>query len=177
MKSITFATLILALAGCASQSSLTVISQPSGAYITETETGKAQGTAPIVVYYDSKAMSQYKDASGCFLVKGFDARWVSGATASSPSSIRLCGSSSGAYTYQFSRDSSAPGLDKDLDFALRQDAVRAQQQQSQATQNAAAIQAWSAMQAAQPKPVVPTPVTPINCTSYSLGTVVQTNCR
>ena len=169
--------LIFILSGCASQSSLTVISQPSGAYITETETGKTHGTAPIVVYYDSKAMSQYKDASGCFLVKGFDARWVSGATATSPPSIRLCGSSSGAYTYQFSRDSYAPGLDKDLDFAMRQDSVRAQQQQSQAIQNAAAIQAWSAMQAAQPKPVAPAPITPINCTSYSLGTVIQTNCR
>lgn len=177
MRFISASVLITVLSGCASQSSLTVISQPSGAYITETETGKAYGTAPIVVYYDSKAMSQYKDASGCFLVKGFDARWVSGATAVSPSSIRLCGSSSGAYTYQFSRDTSVPGLDRDLEFAMRLDSVRAQQQQSQAMQNAAAIQAWSAMQAAQPKPVTPSPVTPINCTSYSLGTVVQTNCR
>lgn len=177
MNKITSLVLVATLSGCASQSTLTVVSQPAGAYITETETGKAIGTAPTVVYYDSKALTQYKDSSGCFLVKGFNAQWVSGATATSPSLIRLCGSTSGAYTYQFSRDSNAPGLEKDLDFAMRQDSVRAQQQQSQAIQNAAAIQAWSAMQAAQPKPVIQVPVTPINCTSYSLGNVVQTNCR
>ena len=177
MRNVISFILVACLVGCASQSTLTVTSQPVGAYITETETGKAIGTAPTVVYYDSKSMAQYKDSSGCFLVKGFNAQWVSGATAASPPSIRLCGSTSGAYTYQFSRDSYAPGLEKELEFAMRQDSVRAQQQQSQAIQNAAAIQAWSAMQAAQPKPVTPVPVTPINCTSYSLGSVVQTNCR
>lgn len=177
MNKITSLVIVVVLSGCASQSTLTVSSQPAGAFITESGTGKAIGTAPTVVYYDSKAMSQYKDSSGCFLVKGFNAQWVSGATSASPTSIRLCGSSSGAYTYHFSRDPFAPGLEKDLEFAMRQDAVRAQQQQSQAIQNAAAIQAWTAMQAAQPKPVIPVPVTPINCTSYSLGSVVQTNCR
>ena len=177
MRNLTALFLVAVLSGCASQSTLTVSSQPTGAYITETETGKAIGTAPTVVYYDSKAMAQNKDSSGCFLVKGFNAQWVSGATATSPSAIRLCGSTTGAYTFQFSRDSYAPGLDKDLEFALRQDSVRAQQRQSQAMQNSAAIQAWSAMQAVQPKPVIPVPVTPINCTSYALGTTIQTNCR
>lgn len=172
MRNITSLICVALLTGCATHSTLTVSSQPSGAYITETGTGKAYGVAPVVVNYDAKALSAHKDASGCYLVKGFNARWVSGATTSSEPTIRLCGSNTGAYTYQLSRDTYTEGLDKDLDFAMRQSAVRAQQAQAQAAQDAAAIQAWSAIQAAQPKPV-----TPISCNSYAIGNSVQTNCR
>lgn len=172
MRNITFLILAICLTGCATHSTLTVYSQPSGAYITESSTGKAYGIAPITVKYDAKAMNSYKDASGCFVVKGFEAKWVSGATTSSQPTIKLCGSNTGAYTYQLTRDKNAPDLDRDLDFALRQSAVRAQQAQAQAVQDSAAIQAWSALQASQPKPVAP-----ITCNSYSVGTSVQTNCR
>jgi len=72
----------LAIGGCATQASLTVFSQPEGAYLTEKGTGKAYGVAPARVVYDSKAIANFKGADGCYRVKGFDARWVSGATAS-----------------------------------------------------------------------------------------------
>lgn len=171
MRNIASIIFAIFLSGCATHSNLTVVSQPSGAYITEVGTGKAYGTAPVTVRYDAKAMASIKDASGCYLVRGFEAKWVSGAVATTPS-IRLCGASTGNYTYQFSRDSNVPGLEKDLDFAMKQSALRAQQQQAQAIQDAAAIQAWSAFQAAQPKPP-----TPISCSSYAVGNTVQTNCR
>jgi hypothetical protein len=158
--------------GCATHSTLTVSSQPSGAYITETGTGTAFGIAPVVLSYDAKALSAHKDASGCYLVKGFNAKWASGATTSSEPKIRLCGSNTGAYTYSLSRDTNAEGLDIDLDFAMRQNTVNAQQAQARAAQKAAAIQAWNAIQAAQPKSVAP-----INCDSFALGNSVQTNCR
>jgi hypothetical protein len=174
MWRLSFFVLFGSLLGCASKQTLTLYSQPSGAYITELGTGTVYGIAPVVVQYDSKTLSASKDASGCSLVRGFEAKWVSGATTSSPS-IRLCTNSNNAFNYQLSRDANAPGLEADLDFAMRQGALRAQQQQAEAIQNAAAIQAWGAFQAMQPKPT-PMP-TPISCTSYALGNQVQTNCR
>ncbi|WP_408595583.1 hypothetical protein [Limnohabitans sp.] len=175
MRKLSYLIFFVLLSGCVSNQSLTLLSQPSGAYITELGTGKVYGVAPLVVQYDGKAMTAHKDASGCYLVKGFEAKWVSGATSSSPPTIRLCASSTNAYNYQFSRDANTPGLEKDLDFAMRQSAVRAQQQQAKAIQDAAAIQAWSAFQAMQPKPA-PIPA-PISCNSYAIGNSVQTNCR
>ncbi len=174
-------TLLLFLTGCATHSTLTVSSQPSGAYITEIASGKAYGLTPFVVKYDAKAMTGYKDATGCYLVRGFDAKWISGASATSGQTIRLCGGNTGAYTYQFSRDTNTPGLEKDIDFAMKQSAIRAQQQQAQAAQDAAMLQAFSIMQASQPKPIQapppPAQITPFTCNSYSLGSQVQTNCR
>lgn len=176
-----FIAVVLFLSGCATHSTLTVSSQPSGAYITEIGSGKAYGVTPIVVKYDSKAISGYKDATGCYLVRGFDAKWISGASATSGQSIRLCGSNISAYTYHFNRNTNAPGLDKDIDFAMKQSALRAQQQQAQAAQDAAILQALTLMQASQPKPMQPSPppgqIAPFTCNSYAIGTQVQTNCR
>jgi len=75
-----FATCIgaLAMAGCATRATLTVFSQPEGAYLTEKGTGKVYGVAPVAVVYDANALASYKRADGCYLVKGFEARWVSG---------------------------------------------------------------------------------------------------
>ena len=66
----------LALGGCATRASLTVFSQPEGAYLTEKGTGKVYGVAPAQIVYDSKALANFTNANGCYLVKGFDARWV-----------------------------------------------------------------------------------------------------
>lgn len=59
-------TLVAALsAGCASNVTLTIQTQPEGAYVTEVGTGKALGIAPVQVSYDSQQLLRYKDANGC----------------------------------------------------------------------------------------------------------------
>lgn len=163
-----FVLLIAATSGCATQAVLTVRSQPEGAFITEEGTGRAYGMAPVNVAYDAGALSQHRAPDGCFLVKGFEARWVSG-TSSSLEQIRLCGSKIGAYSILFSRGSRQPGLEKDLQFAIQLQALRAQQQQAQAAQDAAAAALYSSW--ATP------PSQNVLCISNQVGNTVITNCR
>ena len=141
MLKVTALTLVAFLTGCATHSTLTVTSQPSGASITEAGTGKALGVAPVVLYYDA-----HKDASGCFQVGGLNAKWVSGATTSSEPIIRFCGSNTGNYRYLFIRDAKAEGLDKDFDFSMRQSAVAAQQAQAKAANSQTNLQILSLSQ-------------------------------
>ncbi|MEK6212333.1 MAG: hypothetical protein AABM64_18575 [Pseudomonadota bacterium] len=154
--------------GCATQASLTVMSQPEGAFITEKGSGTSYGTAPVTVFYDGATLLRHKNADGCYLVKGFEARWVSGTTASLDF-VRLCASNVGDYNISFSRDPAQPSLDKDLQFALQLQALRAQQQQAKAAQDAASAALFSAWANTQ-RPNV-------NCTSTQIGNTVQTNCR
>jgi hypothetical protein len=183
MLKITLAILVALITGCATQSTLTVSSQPSGAQITEIGTGTTFGVAPVVLRYDEKELSKRKDASGCYIVNGLRANWVSGATTSSETRIRLCGSRTGDYTYHLSRDMSAEGLDKDLDFAMRQSAVSAQQAQAQAASRQADAQLFNLSQQlllqSQPRVLAP-PIAPpsqMNCVSRKQGNQVITNCN
>ena len=130
--------------------------------------------APAEAVYDPNAMKNFKAADGCYLVRGFEARWVSGATAG-VENVRLCGGATGSYTITLSRDSSAPGLERDLQFALQLHPVRAQQQQARAARDTAdnnEILLYKALA---------TPTTPqratVNCTSTQYGNTVNTNCR
>jgi len=157
----------LALGGCASQASLTVFSQPEGAYLTEKGTGKVYGVAPATFVYDPAALANSKGADGCFRVKGFEARWVSGATAALEL-ITLCGASTGAFNITFSRDPNFPDLEKDLQFALQIQQTHAQQQQARAAQDAANAALYRNLMVPQRRPV--------NCTSTQIGKTVQTNC-
>lgn len=159
--------LATALSGCATQASLTVFSKPEGAYLTEKGSGKVYGLAPATVVYDSKVLSNFKGADGCYRVKGFEARWVSGATASMDL-ITLCGSSTGAYNITFSRAPTYPDLERDLQFALQLQSIGAQQRQARAAQDAAAAAVYRAFNPPQPNP--------LNCTSTQFGNTVQTNC-
>lgn len=158
-------------AGCATKATLSVYSQPEGAYITEVETGKSFGMAPVAVVYDPASLNLHKNPEGCFLVKGFEARWVSGAiTTISP--IKLCGSSVGNYNISLNRDSSYPNLEKDLQFAIQLQTLRAQQQQAQAAKDSAAAALWSAWSTSQQnKP------NQIRCTTTPIGNSVYTNCQ
>lgn len=162
------ATVVVLVAGCATQASLMVLSQPEGAFITEKETGTSYGTTPLTVVYDGATLLRNQTVDGCYLTKGLEARWVSGIVASLEF-VRLCGSNVGNYSISFSRDPAKPGLNKDLQFALQLQGVRAQQQQAQAVQDAAAaafFQQWAN-----------SPRTNVNCTSTQIGNTVQTNCR
>jgi hypothetical protein len=128
------------LAGCASdRAELVVYSQPEGAYITNKQ-GQALGVAPVTIYWMSDVIKNYKDKSGCYLVGGVDAQWVSGARATTGDTIRLCGESNGSYNQKITRNSNDAGLDKDLDFAMKVNSSRALQQQSQASQDAVFFQ-------------------------------------
>jgi len=156
-----------ALIGC--QASLTIFSQPEGAYLTEPETGTAYGVAPAIVFYDSKALSNYKRADGCYYVKSIEAHWVSGAIKNS-GPIRLRGPSDGSYNMTIPRPSAYPDLDRDLQFALQLQSIRAQQQQAYAAQQAAAALLYRALNPPQSNSLT-------NCVSTPFGNSVHTNCN
>lgn len=159
--SLTFATLLIG--GCATQSMLTVLSQPDGAYITEQTSGKQLGMAPTRIAYDAKKLAMHKDAQGCYLVYGFEAKWVSGARTVSQDKIKLCGSDTGNYTYTLVRPD-FDGLDKDLTFAVQVETMRAQQRQARATEDAMYMQMLNSTKQ-------------VNCTSTNIGGYVSTSCN
>lgn len=159
------------LSGCATHATLSVLSQPEGAYITEMVSGTALGIAPINTYYEAASLQNSKDAQGCYLVRGFEARWVSGARATTGESIRLCGSSTGGYNITVNRDPSHPNFEKDLQFATQIQAILIQRQQAQAAENAAAAAMFSAFTAAQKAN------TPVRCSSYPIGSSMHTTCK
>jgi hypothetical protein len=128
MRKLMFALCFPLLYGCAAnQATLVVYSQPSAAYILN-KNGEPLGTAPVKINYNSEQLKRYKDASGCFLVQGVNAVWVSGSRNNSNENIRLCGAADGVFNFTINRRMSDDGLDKDMDFAMRADALRAQQE-------------------------------------------------
>lgn len=157
--------LVLVVAGCSTQARLAVHSQPAGAYISEKGSGTVYGVAPTVVVYDANALANHKRADGCYYVRGLEAKWVSGATASLES-IKLCGEANGVYNITFSRSPDYPDLERDLQFALSLKSADAQQRQARAAQEAANAATY---QATKPRKAV-------NCTSSQIGNTVQTNC-
>ena len=144
------------LGGCANNAALSLRSEPAGAYIT-------QGGKPVkseVLYFPKTALDTHKTADNCWLVKGFKAEWASGASKES-GPIRLCGEKS-SYQYVFTRPEH-PGLDKDIEIALRTEQIKLQKQAN----DIAAVNAISATLQPQTK----------NCqTTYSLKTA-YTQCQ
>ncbi|TJY59848.1 hypothetical protein E4T66_11740 [Sinimarinibacterium sp. CAU 1509] len=172
MRYVLVAVLGLLFSSCATQATMTIYSQPPGAYITEIGTEMALGIAPVVSYYNESALrANRSDAQGCYLIKGFEAQWVSGARAASTEAIRLCKGTTNNYIWTITRNSDDPGLDKDLQFALQIQTLLTQQQQAQAAQDAAAAALIGAFSAAQQADA------PMRCRSYSVGNTVQTNCK
>lgn len=157
------------LSGCAigTQATLTIYTQPEGALLTEKHTGTTYGIAPKTVIYNAAILHNIKTDDGCFMVHGFEARWVSGVT-SSLEQIRLCGSVVGDYTITFSRDPNAPGLESDMQFALQVQSVLAQQQQAAASQTAALASLLGAFEA---------PDHNFKCTSTQVRSDVYTDCK
>lgn len=134
------------LSGCATRATLTINSQPEGAFIREIGTGLTLGTAPANIYYEPSVLNRHRDYGGCFKVKGIEATWPSGAV-SRLDPIRLCGEDTGRYTITLNRDPALPGLDVDLNYSLRLQSTRAAQQAADAASTAAAAAALSASQA------------------------------
>jgi hypothetical protein len=111
-----------------------------------------------------------RDANGCLLLKGFTATWASGAVTEVPT-LQHCGTTNGDFTFVMSRNMNFPGFEKDLQFALQVQAVRAQRAQADASQAAAFAAMWSAAKVGQ------TTQKPVHCSTYSSGSTIQTNCQ
>jgi hypothetical protein len=156
-------------AGCAvgTQATLTIHTQPEGAFLIEKQTGTSYGIAPKTVIYHAALLHKIKTDDGCFMVYGFEARWVSGVTASLDQ-IRICGSVVGDYTITFRRDPDAPGLQEDMQFALQVQSILAQQQQAAAAQTAAIAALLGSFDASNNS---------LRCTSRQVGDTVQTDCK
>ena len=147
---------------------LTVTSEPDGAYITSG--GPVSGIVPVVAFWEMQSLEKSsRDEKGCFQLKGFTARWASGAVTEVPV-VRVCGEADGDYNFVMSRDMNHPNLEKDLQFALQVQAVRAQNAQAEASQAAAFAAMWSAAKVGQ------TPQKPVHCSTYNSGSTIQTNC-
>ncbi len=56
-----------------------------------------------------------RDENGCFQLKGFTARWASGAVTEVPV-ILVCGETDGDYNFVMSRDMNHPNFEKDLNL-------------------------------------------------------------
>ncbi|WP_444941908.1 hypothetical protein ACJJI3_06485 [Microbulbifer sp. ZKSA004] len=168
IKTIYIISLLSILCGCSTQATMVIFSQPEGAYITEIGTEKPYGMTPISVVYNPDALERYVDSEGCYLVKGFQAQWVSGAI-SIVDPIKLCGSATGTYNISLNRQSSHANLDKDLQFALQLQSIRTQQQQANAAQDSAVAALWSAWSENQQNK--------INCKTTLTDESVRTNCR
>ena len=93
--------------------------------------GGWRSDSPATVYL----VKPVRDAeSGCFIVGGFSATWLSGAVGSTPPRVSLCGGHV-SYELVIQRPSDAPGLDYDLAFAMQQ----AAQQRAYAAETQRAI--------------------------------------
>lgn len=165
---------LLVMGGCSTAATLRIYSQPTGAYVSELGTGRVFGITPTVAYYSAESLAGARDASGCYRVHGFEARWVSGARAPSQASLRLCSGPTDTYDLVITRNPSDAGLEKDLQFALQVEAIIAQQRQAEAEQFSAAAALSNAFRGAQQQST-----SAINCTSRAAagGQSIQTSCR
>ena len=153
------------LSGCATQATLTVNTWPEGAVITELGTGRFVGESPAVSYYNINSKSP-KNSAGCYLVKGFKAQWQSGAVGSTQETITLCGSRVGDYNISIPRPP-VGGLDRDQNYAVQKQMLRAQQQQAKSAQDAALLQMYMATKPAPSSTRLPVECRPTVGGSYS----------
>lgn len=134
--------LVIALCGaCTNVSYVTYHTQPTGAMITERETGVQFGMSPVRVSY---VWDKRNVVNGCLQVKGMSAQWVSGAKSESPNIIRVCGK--GEQQYQIPYPQNSTDAAKDMEFALKVQQLR--MQQSLAARQADLMDLWT-IQAAQ----------------------------
>ena len=80
--------------------------------------------------------------------------------------MRLC-KNLDDYAIEIDSDPSAPGFEKDMDFALKIAIANAQKRQAAAAEAAAVFQFLGVTQQSAP----------FSCTSMPIGKMVQTNCR
>ena len=141
MRRLSFLLFVLFLVGCASDTRLTIYTQPEGAYVV-TKSGKTAGVAPLVLYYDVTDSAPV-DKQGCLVVQGVTAQWASGAKVKQDS-FKLCGNKGDAFSVTLNRPQDAPDLATDLDVAMKLKTQRILAEQAKAANKAATAQTISA---------------------------------
>lgn len=150
------ALLCLLLSGCATNIGLTYQTQPAGALLSYMDGTQQVGLSPVRMNYvwDEKFVS-----NGCLHTKGVTAQWVSGARVSSPQVITIC-KQSGEFTYNLPRPTDAPGLEKDMQFALEVERTRIMQQQAETANQQTQLQMIQMFNSIQPKTTTGTIIGP-----------------
>ena len=106
------------LAGCTT--TVTVVSDPEGAVITNRAGTVSYGYAPVEVPFDKKALEATIDPTDpqqCAKIQGFTAKWLSGASAQTETPLYICDLKFGKKIY-LKRPGSVPGVEADLRWAL-----------------------------------------------------------
>ena len=131
----------LLLTGCST--TVTIITSPTGGYVTEKGTGTAFGVAPVTVSYDSASLNSNRDSQGCRVGKGVTVNWVSGASVEVPY-IQMCGNKSN-YNLSIERPE-YPRIKEDLEFALKVESLNTQKSALQQEKDAAALDLYLRLQ-------------------------------
>ena len=116
----------LLLSGCSTY--VTVNSEPEGARITDVSGAINYGIAPVQIEYDTSELEGQRG-----MVPGYKATWVSGATAQTDNPFIIPDLKYGT-SVLLKRPDNVPGLEKDLEFALKraqQRAVQAERERDQ----------------------------------------------
>ena len=106
----------LAVMGCSSNTMLTVHSEPEGAELTTVGTGVPLGRTPAALVFSSSDLENALQSNDCYLVRGIEAIWQSGATLSTET-IELCGSAQRNFEIVLQRPAAAPDLEQDIEYA------------------------------------------------------------
>ena len=113
------------LSACAT--AVSVHSMPAGASISSKN--ENLGISPVRITLDSEIGQTFqKSGDGCYEAPSFTARWLSGAVASSSTSL-LCRGRDGNYKIFIRRPANTPGLKKDLEAANSPEAVMARRRE------------------------------------------------
>ena len=102
--------------GCASNGMLTVHSEPEGAELKAAGSSVSLGRAPAVLVFASDDLEKARQSNGCYLVRGIEATWTSGA-ALSTETMELCGDDQRNFEVVLRRPTAAPNLEQDVDYA------------------------------------------------------------
>ncbi len=119
-KTLLFALSVFVLSGCAS--TVVFTSDIEGATVS-TKSGQVYGLSPVAVEFDDETLNASRSKDGCARIPRVTYQWPSGATASSPDPIVLCGGGR-QFTVQVDRPKDTPGTETDLRFALEQQKLR-----------------------------------------------------
>lgn len=126
------------LFGCGSRS-LTIVSQPSGASVTELYSRKYIGDAPVTVKYGLSSLEKNKTSSGCYLVNGFLVKWPSGSYTLTDGKIELCQKDNRIVV---GRGSSPTGVDVDERNGIAAEKKQELKQKADETQSVKAVDAY-----------------------------------
>ena len=107
---------LLLVVACSSTSTLMVQSFPLGARLATVGSDQDLGRAPVLLTFDNKQLNATRTADGCFLVRGLQAEWESGAV-TTVDPVALCDPSSHHFEVTLHRPDDVLGEQQDLDFA------------------------------------------------------------